>query len=108
MGSGSFYRKIISPNAFLTVKSAGRTPFDQKLIGPKHYSTEHRLTESSLPKQKSAKVHLTESTFDKKCHKTDFFWKVSHLTERLFGKGKFDRKEGHLIKKSLDRKLFFF
>jgi hypothetical protein len=44
-GSGSLYRKIISPKIF-----------DRKAIRLKHHLTEYRLTE----------CHLTESTFDRK------------------------------------------
>jgi hypothetical protein len=63
-GSGSLYRKIISPKFF-----------DRKAIRPKNYLTEHLLTTG----------HLTESSFYRKSYLAEnkIYQKVEngHLTE---------------------------
>jgi hypothetical protein len=88
-----------------------RTPFDRKAIWPKHHwpnavwpntiwpkhhLTERRLTETPFYRKDiwpiffSENDHLTESTFDKKCHLTEktiaqkVIWPKIHLTESSF------------------------
>jgi hypothetical protein len=56
----SFYR-IFFTERHLTETPFDRTPFDRKLILPKGHMTDFF----------SENGHLTESTFDKKCHFTE-------------------------------------
>jgi hypothetical protein len=124
IGSVSLYRKIISPKNFdrkaiwpntiwpnviwpkvnSTESPFNRAPFDRKFILPKGHLTD-LFSEND---------HLTESTFDKKCHLTEKNCEQGpkiHLTESFFWKWSFDQKviwpKGHLTERSFDRMFFF-
>jgi hypothetical protein len=127
-GSGSLYRKSISPIIF-----------DRKAIWPKHHLTEHHFWPNAI----WPKVHLTESPFNRKPFdrkfilpkeviwpKTKFVkrsfdriflengylienltWKTSQMTEMTYDPEyiwpKAFLKNGHLTERSFDRKVIW-
>jgi hypothetical protein len=130
LGSGSLYRKIISPNffdrkafwpkGFLTETPFDRAPFDRmpsdrKFIWPNRRLT--HLTESSFYRKKSfsrkknlSKGHLTENIWKMVIWPINYVtWKTSQMTEitndRKFIWPKAFSKNGHLTEKSFDQKF---
>jgi hypothetical protein len=76
----------IWPKVQSTESPFNRTPFDRKFLSKGH------MTDFF-----SENGHLTESTFDKKCHLTrsfdrKFIWLKVHLTESFFWKWSIDQK----------------
>jgi hypothetical protein len=118
-GSGSLYRKIISPNCFwpnvfwpksrLTERHLAEhyfteRPFDRNTIWPKvHFTEKSHLAETKLIKRSFDRKylrngHLSENQFWKTSQMPEmtfvrkFIWPNVHLTESFFGKWTLDPK----------------
>jgi hypothetical protein len=122
VGSGSLYRKIISPNFF------DRTTFDRTTFDRTTFDRKVSWPNAIWPKAIWPKVHLTESPFNrmpfdrklilpKKAFGRKQNWSKGRLTESIwkmvFGKWskiKFEKlvkwPKWHLTESSCDRKLF--